>query len=161
MERRIPAGRRAIALGVRLVFGLTLEVLLAGCGGDNAPPPNPEDAEEVVVRVSGTEGIEYSGDYSTLEGDLQQATGALEGEPVEYAVDIQEGVSDGVTAFFRKTQPGAGELKAEILADDTIVTESTTYAELGSVIVDWLPESDVQDLPAGDLPEEVPPPVTP
>lgn len=158
----MPAGRGATALGVRLVVVLALGALLAGCGG-NAPPPSPEDAEAVVIRISGTEGTAYSGDYSTLEGDLQDANGTLEGDPVDFPVDIAAGASDGVTAFFRKTQPGAGELKAQIVADDEVVVESTTYAELGSVIVDWLPETESfdEDPTGGDVVEEVPPKDTP
>jgi hypothetical protein len=92
----------------------------------------------VVVRVSGTEGVPYTGDYGTIAGDLQTVDDTLENEPTEYEVEVGQGGPDGVTASFQKVQPG-GRLKAEILADDEVVVESTTYAEFGSVIVYWLP----------------------
>ncbi len=43
-------------------------------------------------------------------------------------MEIEQGVSDSVSAFFEKTEPGNGELKAEILTDGEVIAESTTYA---------------------------------
>ncbi len=83
----------------------------------------------------------YTGDYGTIAGDLQIVDGTLENEPTEYEVEVGQGGPEGVTASFQKVQIGEGRLKAEILADDEVVVESTTYAEFGSVIVDWLPPS--------------------
>lgn len=164
MGWRIKKGRGVLTLGASLVLVLALGVL-AGCGsGSPSPPPSPEEAEEVVVRVSGTEGVAYSGDYTTLAAEPQDVNATLEGEPTDYAVTIEPGVADGVTAFFRKTEPGEGELRAQILADGEVVTESATYAEFGSIIVDWLPEAGPLDgdlsegdlAPEGELPEEFP-----
>jgi hypothetical protein len=134
-------------LGILLVFALVILGALVGCdgggsekgqGGDGTPP-SLEEAREVVVRVSGTEGVPYTGDYGTIAGDLQIVDGTLENEPTEYEVEVGQGGPEGVTASFQKVQPGGGRLKAEILADDEVVVESTTYAEFGSVIVNWLP----------------------
>ena len=136
MSQRIPVGRYK-TLGTLLIFVLTLAVL-AGCAGNN-PPSSPDKASRVVVRVSGTQDTAYSGGYGDLVGEIQTVNDTLGGEPKEYEVKIQEG-GLGVSASFQKTQPGAGELKAEILADGQVVTESTTYAEFGSVIVEWLPQ---------------------
>ncbi len=140
-------GRREFAL-----LGVVLVLLLAGCGGDdNAPnadlPSTPEEASSVVVRVSGTEGTAYSGDYGSIEGTLQPVDGALGDEPTEYEVEVEEGVSDGVIAGFQKTQPGGEKLKVEVLADDQVVVESTTYAEFGVANADWIPQA--------GLPEEI------
>lgn len=155
--------RRTLAvLGALLASGT-----LAGCGGSGeeggAPdevPASPEEAGEVVVRVSGTEGTAYAGTYGNIaeEGEPQTIEDALGSEPTEYEVEIEQGVSDGVSAFFEKTQPGSGELEAEILADGEVIAQSTTYAEFGSVIVDWFPQSGpIEDIPPGeDLPEESP-----
>ncbi len=136
-------------LGVSLVVVLAFGAL-AGCGGSGengeAPsevPTNPEEAGEVVVRISGTEGTAYAGTYGNLEqeGVPETIEDTLGDEPTEYEVEIAGGVSDGVSAFFEKTEPGSGELEAEILADGEVIAESTTYAEFGSVFVDWFPQA--------------------
>lgn len=141
-------GRGTLAtLGVPLVFVLALATLM-GCGGD-ALPPSPEEASNVVVRVSGAEGLAYSGNYGTIASEPRAVDSTLGDEPTDY--EVEEDVSEGVTAFFRKTQPGEGELKADILADDELVVESTAYAEFGSVVLNWLPEAGV---PGEGPPEE-------
>lgn len=150
MTRKTSIERRPFAmLGVSLVVVLAFGTLGA-CGGSgengetpSEVPASPEEAGEVMVRVSGTEGTAYAGTYGNLEqeGVPQTIEDILEDEPMEYEVEIEEGVADGVSAFFEKTEPGSGELEAEILADGEIIAESTTYAEFGSVIVDWFPQA--------------------
>jgi hypothetical protein len=134
-------------LGVRLGLALVTGVFVAGCGssGENgeAPenvPASPEEAGEVVVRVSGAEGIAYSGTYGSIEGDLQIVDDTIGAEPTEYQVEVEEGVADGVTAGFQKIQPGTGKLNVEILADDEVIVESRTFAEFGAANADWFPQ---------------------
>jgi hypothetical protein len=131
-------------LGALIIFVLVFGTL-AGCGSRETGnlPASPEEADEIVVRVSGAEGTAYAGTYGNLEeeGVPLIIEDTLGGEPTEYEVEIEEGVSDGVSAFFEKTEPGSGGLEAEILADGEIVAKSTTYAEFGSVIVDWFPQT--------------------
>lgn len=148
MVPRISVGRgRLPVLGVRLGLVLVIGVLVAGCGGSGengeAPenvPASPEEAGEVVVRVSGAEGTAYSGTYGSIEGDLQIVDDTIGAEPTEYQVEVEEGVADGVTAGFQKTQPGTGELNVEILADDEVIVESRTFAEFGAANADWFPQ---------------------
>jgi hypothetical protein len=146
ITQKILAGREMLATpGVLLVFVLALGGLLAGCGssgeeGNTNVPTSPEAAGNVAVRVSGTEGIAFSGTYGTIEGSLQTVDDTIKAEPTDYQVEIQKGVSDGVTAGFQKTQPGEGALKVEILADDKAVVESRTLVEFGAVNVDWFPQ---------------------
>ncbi len=130
---------------LRLALLAALLLALAGCGGggerdEGAVPPTPEDAGNIVVRVSGAEGTRYLGDYGTLATETEMVDDTLGDNPREYPVDVEEGTSDGIIAFFRKTEPGTGELKAEIVADGQVVVESRTRAEFGSIAVDWLPE---------------------
>jgi hypothetical protein len=153
-------------LGVSLVVVLALGTLVA-CGGSgengealSEVPASPEEAGEVVMRVSGTEGTAYAGAYGNLEQEGVPPTieNTLGDEPTEYEVELEGGVLDGMSAFFEKTEPGSGELEAEILADGEIIAESTTYAEFGSVIVDWFPQAGLlEEAPIQEgLPEETP-----
>ena len=103
MSRRIPVGRGM--LGALLVFVLTL-VALTDCGGGN-PPSSPEKASSVVVRVSGTQGTAYVGDYGTFAQEPQTVDDTLGGEPKEYEVKIQEGDLD-VTRASRRPSPVRG-----------------------------------------------------
>ena len=137
---------------------------VVGCGGSGelqeengsgSVPSSPEEADDVVVRVSGTQGTAYLGNYGTFaQEEPQTAEGTLgDKEPVEYAVEVQGGSSDGVSAYFQKTEPSTGELKVAIVADGEVVSESRTRARLGTVIADWLPEESLSS-PAGVFEEE-------
>ncbi len=147
------------ARGILVVFVLALVgLLVAGCGGsqdeeaDLDVPASPEEATDVVVRVSGTEGVAYSGNYGTLAGPVEIVEDATVGaEPTDYEVQVQEGASDGVIASFRKTEPGQGELRVQTLADEKVVVESRTLAELGAANADWLPQEPV---PIDGMPPE-------
>lgn len=163
MRQRTLAGHGVLArLGGLLVLVLALGVLLTGCGGseDEANtnvPTSPEDAGQVMVRVSGTEGIAYSGIYGNISGELQTIDDTLGTEPTDYEIEVQEGVSDGVTAALQKTESGQGELKVQILADDQVVVESRTLAELGEVNADWFPQVGPPGFPQIAPPEETTP----
>ncbi len=149
---------RSAILGVRLGLVLVIAVLPAGCGGSGesgeAPenvPASPEEAGEVVVRVSGAEGTAYSGTYGSIEGELQTVDDTIGAEPTEYQVEVEEGVADGVTAGFQKTQSGTGELSVEILADGEVIVESRTFAEFGSANADWFPQTGpLKEIPADE-----------
>ena len=165
MSSKVSAERGSLAArGLVLVFLLALGTLLAGCGGtegeaDLDVPTSPEEAGSLVVRVSGTEGVPYSGNYGSLAGALEIAEGTLGAEPTDYEVELQEGVSDGVIASFQKTEPGQGELRVQTLADDKVAVESRTLAEFGMANADWLPQMDPPgETPPGEdemfLPEE-------
>ena len=159
MVPRMPVecGRLTI-LGVRLGLVFVIGVFMAGCGGSGEsgePPENipasPEEAGEVAVRVSGAEGTAYSGTYGSIEGDLQIVDDTIGADPTEYQVEVEEGVADGVTAGFQKTQPGTGELNVEILADDEVIVESRTFAEFGAANADWFPQiGPPQEFPADE-----------
>jgi hypothetical protein len=164
LGRRTSVMRRPfVMLGVSLLVMLAFG-MLARCGGSGengeAPsevPASPEEAGELAVRVSGTEGVAYAGTYGNLEQEGVPPTieDTLGDKPTEYEVEIEGGVSDGVSAFFEKIEPGSGELEAEILADGEVIVESTTYAEFGSVIVDWFPQvGTLEETPIEEGPPE-------
>lgn len=135
-------GKVLLRVVAMVALALALGMLSVGCGGSegesgSSQPPSLQEASSVIVRVSGTEGITYSGDYGPLTEDPRPVDDTLGNEPQEY--EVREGISSGVTAFFEKVEPGGGELKAEILADGVLVTDSRTYAEFGTVVLEWLP----------------------
>ena len=160
LSPRASTGHGALAArGALFVFELALVgLLVVGCGGsqdeaDIDVPASPEEATNVVVRVSGTEGVAYSGNYGTLAGPVEIVDDATVGaEPTDYEVQVQEGSTDGVIASFRKVEPGQGELRVQTLADEKVVVESRTLAELGAANADWLPQELVD--PQGMAPEE-------
>jgi hypothetical protein len=103
--------------------------------------PSSEEAVRVVVRVAGTEGLPYAGNYGTLEGEPQAVVDAVvEHEPTDY--DVPDGHVGGAFAIFTKSEPGEGELKMQIVVDDAVVAESITYAESGwgEGSVRWSPQ---------------------
>ena len=71
--------------------------MLAGCGGggendealDDSATLAPEEASSISIKVSGTEGTAYVGDYGTLnvEDDLLTVEGVLGDEPEEFEVE--------------------------------------------------------------------------
>lgn len=148
MALRISLQREALVIVVIL-----LVFVFASCGGsegdsegeEEAPVPStPQEANNVLVRVSGTQGTAYTGNYGTLRGEFEIVEDTVGDEPQQYEVAIEESEPDGVSASFQKSEDGTGELKAEIVADDVVVAESVTRVPNGSVIVDWIPEESFQ-----------------
>jgi hypothetical protein len=168
MRARTLPGRGVLARvltarGGLLVFVLALATLLAGCGGaedeaDLDVPASPEEASNVVVRVSGTEGVAYSGDYGSITGEPELVEDTVGSAPTDYEVEVQEGAADSVIATFQKVEPGQGELRVQILGDDKVVAEGRTLAERGLTSVEWFSgDAFDEDIPAEDemfLPED-------
>lgn len=157
------AGGMNKVCGALVVLAILLALgVLAGCGGgeeesgealSDSAPLTPEEASSVTIRISGTEGTAYLGDYGSFTGELQPVEGTFEAEPTDY--EVEGDFSQGVTAFFRKTEPGGEKLKVEIIGDDQTIMESTTYADLGEASLVWLSSSQTFDEPLpGDLPPE-------
>src|SRR5215207_5382015 len=141
-------------------FLVALILALMGCGsaqeeaGDDPPDANeprgeapvtqpensgaPEAPAEsggranVVVRLSGTV---FACRYGNL-GESTYEEGVLE-EPLEFEVDVRDDGFDVVSASFVKPRPDEGSIKAEILVDDEVVTESTTDIQYGALNVTW------------------------
>lgn len=162
-------GSRSVAAPARLfvffLISLALGAMLSGCGSgeegaEGAPAePQPATAEKTVkaapeetgaaaeesarmatVRLSGTEGTIYAGSYGNLDGS-EYAEGLLEGEPVEFTVDLRESGFDVVNASFSK--PGVdddGTLKIEILSGGEVVAEQEAETQYGTLNLTWSSE---------------------
>ena len=148
-----------IGCGGLLVLVVIIAVLAAAFGGgtntatqDKAEPGEEnqpkeeagqaEDAGDVAVRVSGTQGVEYSGSYGTTQGQTT-VDGALGARPDEYEVDAQTGrfQIDVVSASFQKRSPGPGQLRVEIVSDGGVQASQETSAEFGMVSTVWSPQA--------------------
>jgi hypothetical protein len=142
-----------------LVLVVIIAVLAAAFGGgtntgtqDKAEPgeenqpkeeaEQAEDAGDVAVRVSGTQGVEYSGSYGTTQGQTT-VDGTLGARPDEYEVDAQTGrlQIDVVSASFQKRSPGPGQLRVEIVSDGDAQASQETSAEFGVVSTVWSPQA--------------------
>jgi copper transport protein len=103
------------------------------------PTEEPASKVDVVVRMSGTPGIYYLGAYGEPVKGAQAVDGTLGIEPTDYELKVEDSASGSVSAAFRKTLPGEGTLKLEILADGEVVTEREASAESTSVAASWIP----------------------
>jgi hypothetical protein len=100
------------------------------------PAPKEETGQKALVRVSGTEGVSYSGSFGDLRGS-QTADGVVGTDPVDYEVDLQPG-PDTVNAAFQKTNEGPGTLSVEIVSPGgEVVASQETSEEFGAVDVHW------------------------
>ena len=143
-------------------------MVLAGCGsgdeGSGNPPPAetveqkeasgetmqataPEETESAAVqeasgrtatvRLSGAEGTVYAGSYGNLDNS-EYAEGLLEGEPVEFTVDLRDSGFDIVNASFAKPDGSRdGVLKIEILSDGEVVAEQEAETQYGTLNLTW------------------------
>jgi hypothetical protein len=119
-----------IIVGVLMVnsFGASLG---GGLGGDT-PPGGATNS--VVLRISGTPGVQFSGDYTTPQGS-QDISGTLGAAPTDYKLG-GEGVAgmSVVTANVQK-QGTYGTLKVEILKDGQVIQSAETNATNNAVSV--------------------------
>jgi hypothetical protein len=119
-----------IIVGVLMVnsFGASLG---GGLGGDT-PPGGATNS--VVLRISGTPGVQFSGNYTTPQGS-QDISGTLGSTPRDYKLggDGVAGMSV-VTANVQK-QGTYGTLKVEILKDGQAVQSAETNATNNAVSV--------------------------
>jgi hypothetical protein len=117
-----------IIVGVLMVnsFGASL------WGGLGADTPPGGATNSVVLRISGTPGVHFSGNYTTAQGS-QEISGTLGTAPTDYKLG-GEGVAgmSVVTANIQK-QGTYGSLKVEILKDGLVVQSAETNATNNAV----------------------------
>lgn len=108
-----------------------------------APPPPPapaekkEEAEAITIRVSGTPGTPFSGNYGKVDSS-RSVDGVI---PAEYEVEVDTGFLsfDSVTAVMQKQSQGNEELSVQMLVDDEVIKEQSTTAAFGVVTVNLTP----------------------
>ena len=121
-----------IIVGVLMVnsFGASLR---GGLGGDTS---SGGATNSIVLRISGTPGVQFSGNYTTPQGS-QDISGTLGTAPTDYKLG-GEGVAgmSVVTANVQK-QGTYGTLKVEILKDGQVVQSAEPNATNNAVSVTY------------------------
>ena len=130
MIRALFAGLGLISVLAALIFVAFLMVNSLGnslSGGPAGNAPSGGGADSIVLRISGTPGVHFSGNYTTPEGS-QNFSGTLGTTPSDYDLG-GKGVAglNVVTANVQK-QGTSGTLKVEILKSGQVVRSAETNA---------------------------------
>jgi hypothetical protein len=141
MIRAVVAGLGFISVLAALIIVALLMVNSLGgslAGGSAANAPSEGAAESVVLRISGTPGLQFSGNYTTPEGS-RNISGTLGVDPTDYDLG-GEGVAgfNVVTANVYKEETN-GTLKVEILKNGQVVQSAATNATNNTVSVTYSP----------------------
>lgn len=127
-----------IGIGVVGVVIIVVAVSLSGGGGGGSGGGGAEDKpEKVVARISGTQGLKFSGNVGTLD-EGRSVDGTV---PAEYEVedfDTGDLSTDSVSIVMQKNGTG-GEMVCEIVVGGEVVKSSTTTADYGTCDVTWSP----------------------
>ena len=116
-------------------------VLVGGCASDTTSAQ--QGGEPAVARVSGTEGVVYSGVYGIIGGGGESHT--INGGTIgESSKDYELTVPPGERSFgtFWKDQGSGGTLKAQMVVNDKDVAEDETSEDWGAVEVEWPPRNE-------------------
>jgi hypothetical protein len=137
--RSLVAGLGLISVLAALIFVAFLMVDQLGSslsGSLAGDAPSGGDADSVVLRISGTPGVEFSGNYTTPQGS-RNFSGTLGTAPTDYELG-GEGIAglNVVTANVQK-QGTTGTLKIEILTNGQVVQSAETNATNNSVSVTY------------------------
>jgi hypothetical protein len=121
-----------IIVGVLMVnsFGASLG------GGFALDTPSGGATNSVVLRISGTPGVHFSGNYTTPQGS-QGISGTLGTTPTEYKLGGEGVAGMSVVTVNVQKQGTYGSLKVEILKDGQVVQSAETNATNNAVSVTY------------------------
>jgi hypothetical protein len=138
MVRGLVAALGLISVLAALIFVALLMVNQLGSlsGGLAGNAPSGGAAGSVVLRISGTPGVRFSGNYATPQGS-KNFSGTLGPAPTDYKLG-GEGVGSFnlVTVNVQKLGMG-GTLKVEILKNGQVVQSGETTATNSTVSVTY------------------------
>ena len=139
MTRGLVAGLGLISVLAALIFVAflmvnSLESSLSGGLAGNAPSGG--DAGSLVLRISGTPGVGFSGNYTTPEGS-QNFSGTLGAAPTDYELGGEGIAGFNVVTVNVQKQGMSGTLKVEILENGQVVQSAETSATNNSVSVTY------------------------
>ena len=121
-----------IIVGVLMVnsFGASLG---GGLGGDAL---RGGATNSVVLRISGTPGLQFSGNYTTPQGS-KDISGTLGTTPTDYKLGGEGVAGMSVVSANIQKQGTYGTLKVEILKDGLVVQSAETNATNNAVSVTY------------------------
>ena len=121
-----------IVVGVLMVNSLGAS-LGGGLGGDT---PSGGVTNSVVLRISGTPGVQFSGNYTTPQGS-QDISGTLGTAPTDYKLGGEGVAGMSVVTVNVQKQGTYGTLKVELLKDGQVVQSAETNATNNAVSVTY------------------------
>ncbi len=135
MIRVLVAALSLISVLAALIFVAFLTVnslessLSGGLAGDE---PSRETEGSLVLRISGTPGVEFSGNYTTPQGS-QNFSGTLGSTPTDYNLGGEALAGVNVVTANVQKQGTYGTLKVEILENGQVVQSAETTATNNTV----------------------------
>ena len=125
-------------LATLIIVGvLTVNSLGASLGGGFADDtPSGGATNSIVLRISGTPGVQFSGNYTTPQGS-QDISGTLGTDPTDYKLGGEEVAGMSILTVNVQKQGTYGTLKVEILKDGQVVQSAETSATNNAVSVTY------------------------
>jgi hypothetical protein len=141
MMRSLVAGLGMICVLAALAFVAFLMVnsfgaSLTGEPAGNAPFGGAGDS--LALRISGTPGVEFSGNYTTPQGS-QTFSGTLGTTPTGYELGGEGIAGVNVVTVNVQKQGTMGTLKVEILRNGQVVQSAETNATTNTVSLTYSP----------------------
>src|SRR5215208_4873032 len=105
-------------------------------GGFAGDTPSGVATNSVVLRISGTSGVQFSGNYTTPQGS-QDISGTLGAASTDYKLGGADVAGMSVVTANVQKQGTSGSLKVEILKDGQVVQSAETNAANNAVSVTY------------------------
>jgi hypothetical protein len=141
MIRAVVASLGLISVLAALIIAALLMVNSMGgslAGGSAANAPSEGAAESVVLRISGTPGLQFSGNYTTPEGS-KNISGTLGVDATDYDLGGESVAGFNVVTANVHKEVTSGTLKVEILKNGQVVQSAATNATNNTVSVTYSP----------------------
>ena len=141
MIRSLVAGLGLISVLAALIFVAILVVNQLGgslAGGPAGDAPSAGDADSIVLRISGTPGVEFSGNYTTPQGS-HNFSGTLGTTPTDYELGGEGVAGFNVVTVNVQKQGTSGTLKVQILKNGQVVQSGETNAANNAVSLTYSP----------------------
>lgn len=139
MIRGLLAGLGLLSVLAALIFVALLMVnqlsssLSGGSAGD---APSGGTADSLVLRISGSPGVHFSGNYTTPK-DSQNFSGTLGTTPTDYELGDEAIAGLNVVTANVQKQGMGGTLKVEILKNGQVVQSAETNAANNTLSVTY------------------------